>query len=212
MMKFKNLKVQDNSRKEFYDYDGKCYREKHTIKITNTQTNISKYFPYTSPERIKYDTSYTSLIDVDSMAKFYLVNEIMYNGEELNHPKSCFFSFDNTSNILKAGPVWDYDWSAWSTSTELTSNNSLYYDALFKTIEFTAKLNELCSTLDSNKVSAKISELKDLIEKGALYDGKRWGTKNRNPRGESKSSWDEYVSYLEECIVTRLDAIKNLTF
>ena len=115
-------------------------------------------------------------------------------------------------NILKAGPVWDYDFSAWSTSTELASNNSLYYDALFKTKGFTTKLNEICSTLDSNKVSTKISELKELIEKGALYDGERWGTNNRNPRGETKSSWDEYVSYLEECIVNRLIAIKSLTF
>ena len=53
MMKFKNLKVQDNSRKEIYDNDGKCYREKHTIKITNTQTNTSKYFPYTT-EALQY--------------------------------------------------------------------------------------------------------------------------------------------------------------
>lgn len=53
MMKFKNLKVQDNGRKEFYDNDGKCYREKHSIKVTNIQTNTSKYFPYTT-EAIQY--------------------------------------------------------------------------------------------------------------------------------------------------------------
>ena len=53
MMKFKNLKVQDNSRKEFYDYDSKDYREKHTIKITNVTTNTSKYFPYTT-ETLQY--------------------------------------------------------------------------------------------------------------------------------------------------------------
>ena len=53
MMKFKNLKVQDNSRKEFYDYDSKDYREKHIIKITNVTTNTSKYFPYTT-ETLQY--------------------------------------------------------------------------------------------------------------------------------------------------------------
>ena len=53
MMKFKNLKVQDNGRKEFYDNDGKCYRENHSIKVTNIQTNTSKYFPYTT-EAIQY--------------------------------------------------------------------------------------------------------------------------------------------------------------
>ena len=53
MLQFKNLKVQDNSRKEIYDNDGKCYREKHTIKITNVITNTSKYFPYTT-ETLQY--------------------------------------------------------------------------------------------------------------------------------------------------------------
>lgn len=53
MMKFKNLKVQDNSRKEIYDNEGKCYREKHAIKITNVTTNTSKYFPYTT-ETLQY--------------------------------------------------------------------------------------------------------------------------------------------------------------
>ena len=53
MMKFKNLKVQDNARKVIYDNKGKCYREKHTIKITNVATNTSKYFPYTT-EALQY--------------------------------------------------------------------------------------------------------------------------------------------------------------
>ena len=53
MLQFKNLKVQDNSRKEIYDNDSKCYREKHIIKITNVTTNTSKYFPYTT-EALKY--------------------------------------------------------------------------------------------------------------------------------------------------------------
>ena len=65
-------------------------------KITNLENFLySENFPYTS------DDSFTSLIDVDSMAKFYLINEIMYNGEELNHPKSCYFTFDNTSSFPK---------------------------------------------------------------------------------------------------------------
>lgn len=176
-------------------------------KITYLENVLySENFPYTS------DDSFTSLIDVDSMAKFYLVNEIMYNGEELNHPKSCYFTFDNKNNILKAGPVWDYDWAAWSTSTELIANNSLYYDALFKTEEFNLKLNVLLQTLEPNKVSKKIAELKQEIREAVKYDSIRWGTVNRNPRGEAKSSWDEYVEYLEECIVKRLNAIKGINF
>ena len=53
MMKFGNLKIQDNGRKEIYDNDSKNYREKHTIKITNVTTNTSKYFPYTT-ETLQY--------------------------------------------------------------------------------------------------------------------------------------------------------------
>ncbi|MBQ0051288.1 MAG: bacterial Ig-like domain-containing protein [Treponema sp.] len=168
-------------------------------------------FPYTDSSKTTYEQTFNNMIDVDSMAKFYLVNEIMLNGE-LGHPKSCYFTFDNTNNILKAGPVWDYDWAGASTSTALALKNTIYYDALFKTKEFNDKLNELTQKLTTEGVSNRILELKTEITNGVAFDGIKWGTTNRNPVGDAKTNWNEYVEYLENCINTRLSAIKNMNF
>ena len=188
-------------------------------RLTNLENKIneleeilySDYFPYTDAEKTIYDNTFTNYIDVSSMAKFYLVNEIMFNGE-LGHPKSCYFTFDNTNNILKAGPVWDFDWAAFNKSTSLYLNNNLYYNALFKTKEFNDELNLLTKKLSTEKVSERIDQLSEEIELGVNFDGQRWGTGKRNPVGDEKSCWSEYVLYLEDCINSRLSAIKNIDF
>ncbi len=188
-------------------------------RLTNLENKIneleeilySDYFPYTDAEKTIYDNTFTNYIDVSSMAKFYLVNEIMFNGE-LRHPKSCYFTFDNTNNILKAGPVWDFDWAAYTTSKSLNLKNTLYYNALFKTKEFNDELNLLTKKLSTEKVSERIDQLSEEIELGVNFDGQRWGTGNRNPVGDAKSCWSEYVLYLEDCINSRLSAIKNIDF
>ncbi len=171
----------------------------------------SEYFPYSDSNKNLLDETYLKKIDVESMAKFYIVNEIMRNGE-LGHPKSCYFTFDNTKNILKAGPVWDFDYAAYTTDTTLICTNSIYFDALFKTQEFNIALNELISTINDNMVSGKITELSGEIEKGVNLDGVRWGTSNRNPVGIAQSNWEAYVEDLENCVISRLNYIKNKNF
>lgn len=54
-------------------------------------------------------------IDMESWAKFWLVNDLVRN-VETHHPKSCYlFNTDpaNTTegNPWKMGPVWDFDWA-----------------------------------------------------------------------------------------------------
>ncbi len=159
------------------------------------------------------DDTFTSLIDIDSFAKFYLVNEIMHNGE-LNHPKSCYFTFKTDDTILRAGPVWDFDWSAGTTNTALSVCNSLYYDALLKTDAFTTKLNELLSDNDFSpeNVSLQIENLRNKISKSAYLDGERWGTDCRNPDHRVFDSFDRYVDDLKLCLTTKLSALKNTSF
>lgn len=110
----------------------------------------SKDFPYTDSTHTVYDSSFINYIDVDSFAKFYLVNEIM-NNFEVGSPKSCYFTYDTSKHLLKAGPVWDFDWGGAKGGESLVIADSLYYDALFKTNEFNEKLKEL---LSSNKLNS----------------------------------------------------------
>ncbi len=56
----------------------------------------------------------TKHIDMESWAKFWLVNDLVRNVETY-HPKSCYlFNPDLTSeeeNLWKMGPCWDFDWA-----------------------------------------------------------------------------------------------------
>ncbi len=51
---------------------------------------------------------YSSLIDVDSFVKIYLINEFSMN---LDGGATSFFMYKDGDDKLKAGPVWDFDWA-----------------------------------------------------------------------------------------------------
>ena len=53
-----------------------------------------------------------SMVDMDALASFILVNDLSLN-QELGHPKSIFLFKENensSSSKYKFGPIWDFDW------------------------------------------------------------------------------------------------------
>ena len=90
------------------------------------------------------DEDYQNIIDIDSWIKFWLVNEIMDNNE-IKQPKSCYFTYETSTGILKAGPVWDFDWAVRFNSKVNTISKSIYYDALFKSPAFRTRTKEIFS-------------------------------------------------------------------
>ena len=198
------IKNDDSMNAEKLDYlEGKISELENIL--------YSEHFPYADSSHSSYEETFKNKIDVSSFAKFYLVNEIMNNGE-LGWPKSSYFTFTVSDNKLKAGPVWDFDWAAGSTATGLGLSNCIYYGALFKTVEFNQELNLLLDKLTTDGVSLQIHKFEREISKAITLDGKRWGTENRNPVGDAKENWNEYVDYLEDCINTRLQSIKDMNF
>lgn len=172
-----------------------------------------KNFPYTDETKKVYDTRYNDFIDLDSFAKFYIVNEIMHN-RELNNPKSCYFTFDTEKEYLKASAVWDYDWACETTSTKLLVNNSIYFDSLFKLAEFNNKVNYYLSDsfITEDDVLKQVESLRNKISKGVELDETRWGRDFRNPVGKSQSDFNAYVDHVCDCIISRLNYMKNADF
>ena len=154
------------------------------------------------------DEAYQAIIDLDSWAKFWLVNEIMDNGE-LGHPKSCYFTFDNTNDVLKAGPVWDFDWASLSQQSAIRLQNTLYYNALFKSPSFIARLHELWnahrSTID---LDAQIATLRETLAVAATFDTMRWGAHN-DPSGISRADFDAYVDFLKETLAKKYAVVDS---
>lgn len=63
-------------------------------------------------ETLYYGGDITQHIDMESWAKFWLVNDLVRNVETY-HPKSCYLFNENPAagNLWKFGPAWDFDWA-----------------------------------------------------------------------------------------------------
>ena len=86
-------------------------------KITNTENLIANF-----EETLKNDDydGATQYVDMDSFAKFYIVNELFRN-QDFNFSSTRFYVKDN---IMYAGPCWDYDLSS--------GNLGSYYDGEYQ--------------------------------------------------------------------------------
>ncbi len=73
------------------------------------EANFDRFWQYVSSTpaaSITYE-SLSRYIDVESFAKWYLVNEFDSNVESSS--TSCYFYMDGPSDVIHMGPVWDFD-------------------------------------------------------------------------------------------------------
>lgn len=142
------------------------------------------------------DERYSKIIDVDSWAKFWLINDLMDN-IELQHPKSCYFTYQNDIDLFKAGPVWDFDWSSLTTRTTYL-RESIYYDALFKSPLFIHAVKRIWDTYSKDlEISAEIEKMREYLRAASVADSVVWVY---HPHGEEKASYDEYVDFLKDLL------------
>lgn len=73
-----------------------------------------------------YKGNYTSAyekMDLTSFIDFWLVQELVMNSET-SHPKSCYSYINN--GMMYAGPLWDFDWNTFPTSSSYSENGYSY--------------------------------------------------------------------------------------
>ena len=73
---------------------------------------------------------YATYMDLNTFVDWWFVYELAKNGEP-NHPKSCYMHKDRLG-VLKAGPVWDFDWGIYTPGTTFSIDNAIYYGRLFQ--------------------------------------------------------------------------------
>ncbi|MBQ4439327.1 CotH kinase family protein [bacterium] len=159
------------------------------------------------------DESYSDIIDIDSWVKFWLVIEIMDNWDS-GHPRSDFFTFDSTNNILKAGPVWDFDLAGSNRSASCRLNEALYYNALFKSPKFIARTKELWNEYSGRiDIEPIIEMIQSRIALSAKYDAMLWTGRhdyiNTSLYNNNVKVFDEYVEYLKESINNKIPIVNS---
>jgi len=154
------------------------------------------------------DESYSEIIDIDSWARFWFVNEIMDN-TEMKHPKSCYFTFDSTNNVFKAGPVWDFDWASLHKRSACMLKDAIYYNALFKSPAFNAKVKELWDEYYSRiDIETLIESMRSKLSTAVEYDTMLWG-EHDDPTGVKRENFDAYVDFFKERVLSKISIINE---
>lgn len=68
-------------------------------------------------------------MDLTSFVDYWLVQELVMNSETA-HPKSCYNYINN--GIMYAGPLWDFDWNTFPTSTSYSENDYSYTESMIE--------------------------------------------------------------------------------
>jgi len=166
---------------------------------------------------------YDHYIDLDSFAARFLVDEISLNYDA--NVTSMFFYKNSDSNLLYAGPVWDYDssmgwgkeemheWNDYERSILHNVRNSIntlnWYQMLYENKEFydrmTALFEDLLPYMET-LLESTIDEYADTIRASALMDGIRWQYAYADSTNQGHYiNFDNNVRYLKYYLANRLN-------
>ncbi|MBQ2729328.1 MAG: CotH kinase family protein [Clostridia bacterium] len=160
-----------------------------------------------------------SLIDIDSVIKFYFINEFCMNADACF--ASTYFYIDGKEDILHMGPAWDYDRCFGyydydggyvqgteedfiKNITDCTDKQRVeWYKMFFRYPEFVQRANELYSEViekefDSERIIATIDAYQDLLYDSLMinYVNEGWALFHNNAEAEFFNNRADATEYL----------------
>ena len=163
--------------------------------------------------------NYKNYIDLDSFVKQFLIDKIVLEPDAMR--MSTFFYKDRDSDILKSGPLWDYDrafgtiqpdYTA-SIDTSLEGNMNEWYMALYEDEEFYTKLisyyEQLLPFLEdilNNRIDAYTETLMPAI----TMDSIRYPLYNNQNHTMTYMEYESYIKYLKYFLASRLNYLNEL--
>lgn len=123
----------------------------------------------------EFEKLYASYIDADSFADYYLVQALAGNTEFSSI--YSVYCYKKRSGKLYAGPLWDFDLSAFSKPDGTSHTGSIWYKYLFKDPAFVALLRERYAILKP-KIDAWaadfVRERAGYLQKSVTENWKQW--------------------------------------
>lgn len=100
-----------------------------------TYNSLRQYVNTVERLLVAGDESWKEMVDMDSFARYWIAIELTQNWEP-NNPKSCYM-YMQEGGVLKAGPVWDFDWHTFIPGAEgFLIKDALWYRYMFRDPEF----------------------------------------------------------------------------
>ena len=152
------------------------------------------------------DTGYKNYIDLDSFAKQFLIDKLVLNPDAMR--SSTFYYKDRDSDVLKVGPLWDYDRAMGVSMPDYETAVGDYPDTmndwympLYADEEFYQKLlsyyEQLLPYLQE-LVETKIDAYAESLEAAVAMDTTMW------PLGSVYTEHESYVRYLKYFLANRI--------
>ena len=152
------------------------------------------------------DTGYKNYIDLDSFAKQFLIDKLVLNPDAMR--SSTFYYKDRDSDVLKVGPLWDYDRAMGVSMPDYETAVGDYPDTmndwympLYADEEFYQKLlsyyEQLLPYLQE-LAETKIDDYAELLGPSIAMDTTMW------PLGSVYTEHESYVRYLKYFLANRI--------
>lgn len=213
-----------------YDKQGNCILFKDFVNEDNASTVkenfISSLNSVYEKVRLKDFKAIEKIIDVDSFARYYLLNEFTVNPDAY---RSSFYMYkDGLEDKIHAGPGWDFDFALgnllwYSPIVDLDSFYSPYEDMVLKHYAYdkndTKHIDELfiliydlmeipefeqrVKEIYQETLSGKGEQILDYIRSQAEYI--KPAVKRDQERWKLKNNFDEEVDYLIDWVAKRYD-------
>jgi hypothetical protein len=149
----------------------------------------------------KSSTDWETLIDIDQLARFYIVQELLDDCESFHG--SCYLTRDKGSDCKwKFGPVWDFG----NTYSRGSNKNFIYVNPSFnqtwigeiaKFPNFQNKVKEIWKEFCENEISTMgdyITSFINEIRQAAEYDKERWSSYGNDNIIERRNKFISYFN------------------
>ncbi len=185
--------------------------------ISNYMNRVEKSILKTGEDNL------SDLIDYESFAKWYVVQELLDNLDP-----NLFFTMRNESSKLEMGPIWDADWSLGYASEEPDGSwkkrpyepqpdevawRKKYYVYLLQDPLFVNEVLHVWETIKPriSDIKEKVSQEKELIKYSQEANFKKWPNfgKYIGPQLVAFDSWEEEVEYVSWFFAERATWMDN---
>ena len=157
----------------------------------------------------------SSVLDLDTVCDWYLINEVLSNNEGKS-PKSTFFAYKDGK--LFSGPVWDFDYGTFTPERHgLQLKSSLYYYQLWTHPEFKSHLKHRWSIIKPvfQNLGTYIDKQANLIRKAEARNHEMWPcypnplseTADGKVNGDEVLSFDEAVAVMKSALQDRIEEV-----
>ena len=155
--------------------------------------------------------------DLDSLARYFLINEFAKNSDYLRY-SSTFFYKGADPDILHAGPLWDFDLAfgvhVYEGNADYLATDGFAAEGFiffWDNLEFQSTLKSVYD----NEVAAKLAEWKlggtsavsavaETIRNAAEIDRSLWGPSQMKLLAVQSTSFDDAVDYLSQWVDKRI--------